>query len=137
MDEDGYWFVHGRADESMNVAGRKVGPAEVEEAMLQHPGVAEAAVIGVPDEVKGEAIVGYAVAKPGVAAGRRGDCRNRSPGDGFDVPAARNSAGAGVAEDAERQDCAAADAAEVYRRAAGRCIDGGESVGFVATTQTR
>jgi acetyl-CoA synthetase len=51
----------------MNVAGRKVGPAEVEEAMLQHEGVAEAAVIGVPDELKGEAIVGYAVPKPGVA----------------------------------------------------------------------
>jgi acetyl-CoA synthetase len=67
VDEDGHWFLHGRADESMNVAGRKVGPAEVEEAMMQHPGVAEAAVIGVPDELKGEAIVGYAVAKPGAA----------------------------------------------------------------------
>ena len=66
VDEDGHWFLHGRADESMNVAGRKVGPAEVEEAILEHPGVAEAAVIGVPDEVKGEAIVGYAVPKPGV-----------------------------------------------------------------------
>jgi acetyl-CoA synthetase len=67
VDEDGHWFLHGRADESMNVAGRKVGPAEVEEAMMQHPGVAEAAVIGVPDELKGEAIVGYAVAKAGAA----------------------------------------------------------------------
>jgi acetyl-CoA synthetase len=65
VDEDGHWFLHGRADESMNVAGRKVGPAEVEGAMLQHPGVAEAAVIGVPDDIKGEAIVGFAVAKPG------------------------------------------------------------------------
>jgi acetyl-CoA synthetase len=65
VDEDGHWFLHGRADESMNVAGRKVGPAEVEDAMMRHPGVAEAAVIGVPDEVKGEAIVGYAVAKSG------------------------------------------------------------------------
>lgn len=67
VDQDGHWFLHGRADESMNVAGRKVGPAEVEEAMMQHEGVAEAAVIGVPDELKGEAIVGYAVAKPGVS----------------------------------------------------------------------
>ena len=66
VDEDGHWFLHGRADESMNVAGRKVGPAEVEQAMLQHSGVAEAAVIGVPDELKGEAIVGYAVAKADV-----------------------------------------------------------------------
>jgi acetyl-CoA synthetase len=65
VDEDGHWMLHGRADESMNVAGRKVGPAEVEDAMMQHPGVAEAAVIGVPDDLKGEAIVGYAVARPG------------------------------------------------------------------------
>jgi len=65
VDEDGCWFLHGRADESMNVAGRKVGPAEVEEAMMQHPGVAEAAVIGVPDKLKGEAIVGYAVPMQG------------------------------------------------------------------------
>jgi len=67
VDEDGHWFLHGRADESMNIAGRKMGPAEVEEAMMQHSGVAEAAVIGVPDEVKGEAIVGYVVAKPGAS----------------------------------------------------------------------
>ena len=65
VDEDGHWFLHGRADESMNVAGRKVGPAEVEEAMMKHRGVAEAAVIGVPDGLKGEAIVGYVVAQVG------------------------------------------------------------------------
>ena len=64
VDEDGYWFLHGRADESMNVAGRKVGPAEVEEALIAHPAVSEAAVIGVPDEIKGEAIVAFAVLKP-------------------------------------------------------------------------
>jgi len=67
VDEDGHWFLHGRADESMNVAGRKVGPAEVEEAMMRHPGVAEAAVIGVPDELKGEAIVGYVVPQAGAS----------------------------------------------------------------------
>ena len=65
VDEDGCWFLHGRADESMNVAGRKIGPAEVEDALMEHPGVSEAAVIGVPDEVKGEAIVGFVVPKPG------------------------------------------------------------------------
>src|SRR5579864_841705 len=65
VDEDGCWFVHGRADESMNVAGRKVGPAEVEDALIEHPSVSEAAVIGVPDELKGEAIVAFVVAKPG------------------------------------------------------------------------
>jgi len=69
VDEDGCWFVHGRADESMNVAGRKVGPAEVEEALIEHPAVSEAAVIGVPDELKGEAIVAFVVTKPGFAPG--------------------------------------------------------------------
>ena len=75
IDADGQWFLHGRADESMNVAGRKVGPAEVEDAIMQHPGVAEAAVIGVPDEVKGEAIVGFAVAKPGARLDGAAICR--------------------------------------------------------------
>ena len=69
VDEDGCWYVHGRADESMNVAGRKVGPAEVEEALIEHPAVSEAAVIGVPDELKGEAIVAFVVTKPGFASG--------------------------------------------------------------------
>ncbi|HUS04808.1 MAG TPA: hypothetical protein VMZ52_00820, partial [Bryobacteraceae bacterium] len=57
--------VHGRADESMNVAGRKVGPAEVEDAFIAHPSVSEAAVIGVPDEIKGEGIVAFLVLKHG------------------------------------------------------------------------
>jgi acetyl-CoA synthetase len=63
VDEDGCWFVHGRADEAMNIAGRKVGPAEVEDALMEHPLVSEAAVIGVPDQIKGEAIVAFVVAR--------------------------------------------------------------------------
>ena len=69
VDEDGHWFLHGRADESMNVAGRKVGPAEVEEAMMQHPGVAEAAVIGVPDESEGRGDRGLRRGQAGRAGG--------------------------------------------------------------------
>ena len=65
MDEDGCWFLHGRADESMNVAGRKVGPAEIEQALMQHSAVSEAAVIGVPDELKGERPVAFVVLKDG------------------------------------------------------------------------
>jgi acetyl-CoA synthetase len=65
VDEDGCWFLHGRADESMNVAGRKVGPAEVEEALMEHASVLEAAVIGAPDELKGEKIVAFVVLQPG------------------------------------------------------------------------
>jgi acetyl-CoA synthetase len=66
VDEDGYWFLHGRADESMNVAGRKVGPAEIEQALIAHAAVCEAAVIGVPDELTGEAIVALVVLKDAV-----------------------------------------------------------------------
>jgi acetyl-CoA synthetase len=65
VDEDGCWFLHGRADESMNVAGRKVGPAEVEEALMEHASVLEAAVVGAPDELKGEKIVAFVVLQPG------------------------------------------------------------------------
>ncbi len=67
VDEDGHWFLHGRADESMNIAGRKVGPAEVEDALIEHAAVSEAAVIGIPDELKGETIVAFVVLKSPVS----------------------------------------------------------------------
>jgi acetyl-CoA synthetase len=56
VDDDGQWFLHGRSDEAINVAGKRVGPAEVESVLVSHDAVAEAAAIGVPDEQKGEAI---------------------------------------------------------------------------------
>ncbi|HEX4720160.1 MAG TPA: AMP-binding protein [Thermoleophilaceae bacterium] len=56
VDADGQWFLFGRSDEAINVAGKRVGPAEVESALVAHPAVAEAAAVGVPDEQKGEAI---------------------------------------------------------------------------------
>jgi acetyl-CoA synthetase len=56
IDGDGQWMLHGRSDDTLNVAGKRVGPAEVESVLVEHPEVVEAAVIGVPDEVKGEAI---------------------------------------------------------------------------------
>lgn len=65
VDKDGYWYLHGRADETLNVAGRKVGPAEIEESLIEHSSVSEASVIGVPDEVKGEAIVTFVVLADG------------------------------------------------------------------------
>ncbi len=77
VDEDGCWFLHGRADESFNVAGRKVGPAEVEECLIEHPAVSEAAVIGVPDELTGESVVAFVVLKPGAALDR---CWRRTVG---------------------------------------------------------
>jgi acetyl-CoA synthetase len=56
VDNDGQWFLFGRSDEAINVAGKRVGPAEVESVLVAHPAVGEAAAVGVPDEQKGEAI---------------------------------------------------------------------------------
>jgi acetyl-CoA synthetase len=67
MDEDGFWFLHGRADDALNVAGRKVGPAEVEGAAIEHPGVNQAAAVGVPDDTTGTAVVLYVVVEDGIA----------------------------------------------------------------------
>ncbi len=57
VDADGYWYIRGRSDDTLKVAGKRVGPAEVEAAASAHPSVVEAAAIGVPHAVKGEAIV--------------------------------------------------------------------------------
>jgi acetyl-CoA synthetase len=57
VDEDGYWYIQGRSDDTLKVAGKRVGPAEVESAATAHPQVLEAAAIGIPHEVKGESIV--------------------------------------------------------------------------------
>jgi acetyl-CoA synthetase len=56
IDEDGYWFLHGRSDDTMNIGGKRIGPAEIESAAVSHPAVAEAAAVGVPHEVKGDAV---------------------------------------------------------------------------------
>jgi acetyl-CoA synthetase len=64
IDEDGFWFIRGRSDDTLNVAGKRIGPAEVESAAVAHPCVQEAAAIGVPHEVKGEAVVVLCIPKP-------------------------------------------------------------------------
>jgi acetyl-CoA synthetase len=64
VDDDGYWFLHGRSDDTLNVAGKRIGPAEVESAAVGHPAVAEAAAIGVPHDVKGEVIWLFCVLRP-------------------------------------------------------------------------
>jgi acetyl-CoA synthetase len=66
VDADGLWYVRGRSDDTIKVAGKRLGPAEVESALVAHAAVAEAAAIGVPDPVKGEALVVFVVLKPGV-----------------------------------------------------------------------
>ena len=65
ISADGQWFLHGRSDDTINVAGKRVGPAEVETVFVSHPDVLEAAVVGVPDEVKGEVLLGFVVLRPG------------------------------------------------------------------------
>ena len=64
IDEEGYWYIEGRSDDTLKVAGKRVGPAEVESAAVAHPAVSEAAAIGVPHEIKGEAIVVFVVPRP-------------------------------------------------------------------------
>ena len=68
IDEDGYWFLHGRSDDTLNVAGKRIGPAELESAALECPAVAEAAAIGVPHDVKGEVPWLFVVLKPDAEA---------------------------------------------------------------------
>jgi acetyl-CoA synthetase len=69
VDTDGYWFLHGRSDDTLNIAGKRIGPAELESAAVSHPDVSEAAAIGVPHEVKGEVAWLFCVPTPGAAVG--------------------------------------------------------------------
>ncbi len=62
-DEDGYFWVMGRVDDVLNVAGHRLGTAEIESALVAHPFVAEAAVVGRPDELKGQALVAFVTLK--------------------------------------------------------------------------
>lgn len=66
IDKDGFWYLRGRADDTIKVSGRRTGPAEVETALMEHPAVSEAAAIGVPHEIKGEGLLCVVVLQPGV-----------------------------------------------------------------------
>ena len=66
VDEDGYWFLHGRSDDTLNIAGKRIGPAEFESAAVDHPAVVECAAVGIPDEVKGEAVWCFCILRPEV-----------------------------------------------------------------------
>jgi acetyl-CoA synthetase len=68
FDQDGYLWVVGRIDDVLNVSGHRIGTAEVESALVSHPNVAEAAVVGRPDELKGQALVCFVSLKNGVPA---------------------------------------------------------------------
>jgi acetyl-CoA synthetase len=64
--DDGQWFILGRSDDVMNVAGKRLAPAEVESVLITHPAVVEAAAVGVPDSTKGETVWAFWVPRPGV-----------------------------------------------------------------------
>ena len=65
VDNDGLWYILGRSDDTIKIGGKRVGPAEVESILVAHPQVSEAAAIGVPDSIKGEALVCFCVLKKG------------------------------------------------------------------------
>ena len=67
VDEDGLWYILGRSDDTIKIAGKRLGPAEVESVLVANPAVAEAAAIGVPDALKGSALVCFCVLAPGFA----------------------------------------------------------------------
>ena len=67
-DKDGYFWIVGRIDDVLNVAGHRLGTSEVESALVSHPAVAEAAVVGRPDEIKGQGVVAFVTLKAGIKA---------------------------------------------------------------------
>ena len=67
IDEDGYFWIQGRLDDVLNVSGHRIGNSEVESALVSHPAVSEAAVVGKPHEIKGEAIVAFVVLRSDVS----------------------------------------------------------------------
>jgi len=69
-DKDGYIWIIGRIDDVLNVAGHRLGTAEVESALVSHPSVAEAAVVGRPDEMKGQGVVCFVTVKEGITSNR-------------------------------------------------------------------
>jgi acetyl-CoA synthetase len=68
MDEDGYLWYQGRSDDVIKSAGYRIGPAEIESCLVKHPAVANAAVIGKPDETRGAIVKAFVVLQPGFAA---------------------------------------------------------------------
>ena len=65
IDDDGLWYILGRSDDTIKVAGKRIGPAEVESVLVNHPAVSEAAAVGVPHEIKGSEIVCFCILAPG------------------------------------------------------------------------
>ena len=65
IDDDGFWFLHGRSDDTLNIAGKRIGPAELESAAVSVEGITMAAAVGIPHPVKGEVVAMWCVPAPG------------------------------------------------------------------------
>ncbi len=124
-DERGYYWIMGRVDDVINVSGHRLGTAEVESALVSHEAVAEAAVVGRPDELKGQAIAAFVTLEGAHERQRRAERRaararrerDRRAGQARRYPLYRRAA-----ENALRQDhAAAAEGARVQRQSRGRC----------------
>ena len=130
VDEDGYWFLHGRSDDTMNIAGKRIGPAELESAAVEHEAVLEAAAVGIPHPVKGEVawifcVAGArfrAVARAG-GGGVWGSRRRARQG----VPPGPCPVRSGPTEDAQCQDRAPRGQGAGARRRSRRPVVGRES----------
>ncbi len=126
IDEDGYWYLHGRSDDTLNIAGKRIGPAELESAALDHPSVAEAAAIGVPHAVKGETAWIFVALKPGAEedAGRDQGCGRRLARQGLRARA--RPVRLRAPEDPLREDRAPRGPRQGARRGSRRPFDPGE-----------
>ncbi len=126
-DADGYYWLMGRVDDVINVSGHRLGTMEIESALVAHPKVAEAAVVGRPDEMKGQAIAAFVTLEEGHEPTRgaaAGAAQVGGEGDWGAGSAGRSAVYADAAEDAVGQDHAAAAArAGDDRRGEGRYDD--------------
>ena len=129
-DEDGYFWILGRVDDVLNVAGHRIGTMEVESALVEHPAVAEAAVVGKTHELKGQAIAAFVTLREGFHhnAELRDELRAvRRREDRRDRPAGRHPVQRRPAEDALGQDHAPAAARHRRGPRARRHDDAGRS----------
>ena len=131
-DADGYYWITGRVDDVINVSGHRMGTAEVESALVAHPKVAEAAVVGFPHDLKGQGIYAYVTLKLGEEPTRgpaQGAGRLGAQGDRADRLAGCDPVGAGAAEDAQWQDHAPYPAQDRCQRnrQSGRYVHAGRS----------
>ncbi len=126
VDADGEWFLHGRSDDTLNVAGKRIGPSEYESAAVADPDVVEACAVGIPHDVKGEVVWCLCVLRAGVEPSDelrqrvRAALRRRARQG---VRAGRGALHERAAEDAQRQDRAPGGARDAARRGSRRHLD--------------